>query len=58
MCEQYKEMIRARYDVLNKSRDLHDRLDKVSYGHLWHSLKKQLKESFTVCGESLRLGIK
>ena len=30
MCEQYKEMVRARYDLLNRSRDLHDRIEKVS----------------------------
>ena len=34
MCEQYKEMVRARYEVLNKSRDLHDRIDKVSFTYI------------------------
>ena len=29
ICEQYRELLRARYEILNKSRDLQDRIDKV-----------------------------
>ncbi len=29
MCEQYKELVRKRYDMLQKSRDLQDRIEKV-----------------------------
>ncbi|XP_050389701.2 guanine nucleotide exchange factor DBS isoform X1 [Patella vulgata] len=30
MCEQYKECMRKRQEILNKSHDLHDRLDKAN----------------------------
>ena len=29
MCEQYKELVRRRYEILHKSQDLQDRIDKV-----------------------------
>ncbi len=31
MCEQYKELVRKRYDMLQKSRDLQDRIEKVLF---------------------------
>lgn len=30
MCEQYKELLRRRRQLLTKSHDLHDRLDRVN----------------------------
>ena len=30
MCEQYKELVRKRYEMLSKSRDLHDRIEKAN----------------------------
>ena len=30
ICEQYKELLRRRHELLNKSRELQDRIDKVS----------------------------
>ncbi|ESO98747.1 hypothetical protein LOTGIDRAFT_76710, partial [Lottia gigantea] len=30
MCEQYKECMRKRQEILNKSHDLHERLDKAN----------------------------
>ena len=34
MCEQYKDLLRRRRQMLTKSHDLHDRLDRVSQGHV------------------------
>ena len=30
MCEQYRELVRQRYDLLNRAKDLHERIDQVS----------------------------
>lgn len=39
MCDQYRELLRRRRELLTKSHDLHDRIDRVGYlfNHL-HSL--------------------
>ena len=29
MCEQYRELVRSRYEVLQRSKDLQERIDKV-----------------------------
>ena len=30
MCEQYRQLLRTRREILNKSHDLQERIDKVS----------------------------
>ncbi len=45
MCEQYKELVRRRYELLNKSRDLHSRVEKVREFLLVASLTSRLRRS-------------
>lgn len=33
MCDQYKQLVRQRREILQKSNDLQDRIDKVRYSH-------------------------
>lgn len=51
MCEQYKELLRRRRQMLTRSHDLHDRLERVS------DLQKKLfiTELFFMCIQQLDL---
>ena len=38
MCEQYKDLLRQRREMLTRSHDLHDRLDRVRLGHMTYMI--------------------